>query len=115
VFQLRAGTVFVDLTTAYDTVWPHLQAAVTATWQTYGPHDGGEQGSATYGPDPARQAKSSDPQPLNQIVVTVYGQPSGIMFYESALLSHSATNLLYEAFWASVTNWKSGVNLIKIL
>ena len=56
------------------------------------------------GPDTARQAKSSDPQPLNQIVVTVYGQPSGIIFYESALLSHSAMNVLYEAFWAFVAN-----------
>ena len=56
------------------------------------------------GSDPAFQAKSSGPQPLYQIVVTVYGQPSGIIFYESALLPHCAINVFYEAFWAFVTN-----------
>jgi len=51
----------------------------------------------------ARPAKSSGPKPLYQMVVNAYGQPSGIIFYESALLPHCTMNVLYVAFWAFVT------------
>jgi len=46
----------------------------------------------------AREAKSSGPQPLYQIVVTIYGQPYGIIFYGSALLPHCPINVLCVAF-----------------
>ena len=42
--------------------------------------------------DLSRQAKSSGPQLLYQIAVTVYGQLSGIIVYEPALLPHCAVN-----------------------
>jgi len=62
-------------------------------------HDSVKQGSATYGP-----RAGSGPQPVYQIVVTVYGQSSGIIFHESVLLPHCAMNVLYVAFWAFITN-----------
>jgi len=51
-------------------------------------------------------AKQNHPvrSPIYQIAITVYGHPSSIIFYESALLLHCAVNVLYEAFWAFVTN-----------
>jgi len=81
------------------------------------------------GPDRARQAKSSGPQSLYQIVVSVWPIYSGIIFYESALHAtfcieylrgtayekpHGAINVLYVEFWTFVTNCEIRVNLIKI-
>jgi len=45
----------------------------------------------------ARQGKSSDPQPLHQIVVTVWPAYSGsVIFYESALLATFCLNTYEE-------------------
>jgi len=110
LFQLTA--VSTALSTNYRTTELIKTPLISRAW--------GRKPTAR-GTDPARQAKSSGPQPLYQIVVTVWPAYSGIIFYESALLAtfcieylrgttyekrHGTINILYVAFWAFVMNFE---------